>query len=60
MAFTTTLMTRAAAYNSALEELKNIDDTIDDAEYVDDSDHMGSFVRAFVPGIGYSSKYYYD
>lgn len=54
------LVDKAAAYNSAFEELHVKDSSIKTAEYIDETDTRGKFVRAYVEHLGYSDKYYYE
>lgn len=54
------LMSKSAAYNSAFVEVWKEGNNITDIEYFEGRDYLGTFVRAYLMGIGYSSKYYYE
>lgn len=56
---TTKLIDKAAAYNSAFVEVWQIGRNVTDVEYVEGSDINGTYVRAYLEGVGWSSKYYY-
>lgn len=56
---TKTLITKAAAYSAAFQELRDMDDSINNATYYEGNDFNGTWVRAYFDGLGYSSKYYY-
>lgn len=58
--FVKEIINKAAAYSSAFKELELKDNTIKDAQYFEGNDLGGIFVRAYVEGLGYSSKYYYE
>jgi hypothetical protein len=56
---TKTLIDMNAAYDSAYSELRLKDDSIEEVEYTDGQDYNGTWVRAYHPEVGFSSKYYY-
>ena len=56
---TTKLIDKAAAYNSAFVEIWQEGNNDTDVEYLEDSDINGTYVRAYLEGVGWSSKYYY-
>jgi hypothetical protein len=53
------LIGKSAAYNSAFVEVWQVGKNVTDVEYSEDSDISGTFVRAYLEGVGWSSKYYY-
>lgn len=56
------LIDKAAAYNAAYNELRTINDDfdLDEVEYSDGQDYVGTFCRAWHIEVGFSSKYYYE